>query len=230
MNRSLRNLLIVLVGFPLVYILYSLSPWSTDFFVNGNNSLFIIFWSIILILHWASFFLVMTFLRQENKTLKDIGFRLNRKRTIIMILSYLVIALLVFGYTEWSLKFISLDEEKLLRLSNFYPKTTDQRLLFIFTVFTAGFCEEVIYRGYAITKLVEKGVNKWFAIIPAAVSFTLIHGVSSIFSTSHFFSYFGFGLLFGLFFVASKRLLPNMIIHFLFNLSAMLAVFQCVAG
>lgn len=228
MDRFQSKLPIVLIGFPIVYLLYSVTPWSTSFFRNGNNDLFIPFWSVILVLHWLSFFLVKAFLNQENKTLKDIGYGLNKKGTIIMVVSYFVLAFLALGYTEWSLGFVNLSEVKLAQLSNFYPKTTGQRLFYVFTVFTAGFCEEIIYRGYAITKLVEKGVNKWLAIIPAAISFTLIHGVATVFSVGQFLTYFGFGLVFGIIFVVSRQLLPNIIIHLLFDLTAILAIFQAV--
>lgn len=228
MNKSKRNLLIILVGFPLIYFLYSLTPWANELFVKGNSDLFIPFWSGIIVLHWISVFVVKILLKQENRTFQDIGYGLNTKKTIILVLSYLTVALLVFAFTEWSLKYVSIDENKLVSLSNFFPKTTPQRILFIITVFTAGFCEEIVYRGYAITKLVDLKINKWLAIIPAGIAFVLIHGIVAVTAYNQFVFYFAFALILGVIFVLSKRLLPNMIIHLLFDLMAMMAIFQAI--
>jgi membrane protease YdiL (CAAX protease family) len=226
MNKSKRNLLIVLVGFPFVYILYSLTPMAKELFTKNNIDFYIPFWSGIIILHWISLFIVKAFLKQENKKLKDIGYGLNGKKTMILVVSYLVLALLIFGFTEWSLNYVPIDQEKLANLSNFYPKNSQQRLFFIVMVFTAGFCEEIIYRGFAITKLSDFKINKWIAIIPAGISFVFVQG---IFAFDQFLFYFVLALIFGIIFVLSKKLLPNVILHLLFNLSAMMAIFQAIS-
>ena len=226
MNKSKRNLLIVLVGFPLIYILYSLMPPAKELFTEGNTKLFIPFWSGIIILQWISFFVVKAFLKQENKTLKDIGYGLNRKKTVILIISYLAFALAIFGFTEMSLNYVSIDQDKLAQLSNFYPKTSEHRLFFIIIVFTTGFCEEIIYRGFAITKLSDLKMNKWIAIIPAGLSFVLIHGA---FAFDQFLYYFILALVFGAIFVLRKRLELNIILRLVFNLSAMMAIFQAIS-
>ena len=103
MDKSKRNLIIVLIGFPLIYFVYSLTPWANELFVKGNSNLFIPFWIGIIVLHWVSVFVVKAFLNQENRTFRDIGYGLNTKKTIILVLSYLAVALLVLGFTEWSL-------------------------------------------------------------------------------------------------------------------------------
>ncbi len=230
MSQDKRNLLIVLVGFPLIYFVYSLTPLAKELFEEGNNSLFIPFWSGIILFHWMSIFAVKAFLKRENKSFRDIGYVLNSKKTILLVFSYLAIALLVFGFTEWSLNYVSIDEEKLSKLSNFFPKTSAQRMLFIVTVFTAGVVEEIVYRGYAITKLSDVGLNKWLAIIPAGITFVFIHGIVSVSSYGQFLFYFVFALVLGVIFLLSKRLLPNIIIHLLFDLTAMMAVFQAIAS
>lgn len=209
--------------------MYSLTPWADELFVKGNGDLFIPFWSGIIVLHWVSVFVVKVFLKHENRTFRDIGYGLNTKKTIILVLSYLAVALLVLGFTEWSLKYVSIDENKLAGLSNFYPKTTLQRIFFIITVFTAGFCEEIVYRGYAITKLIDIRINKWLAIIPAGIAFVLMHGIVAVTSCGQFLFYFAFAVVFGAIFVLSKRLLPNIIIHLLFDLTAMMAIFQAIS-
>lgn len=215
------------MGFPFIYILYSLTPMAKELFTKNNIDFFIPFWSGIIVLHWISFFIVKAFLKQENKTLKDIGYGLSGKKTILLIVSYLVFALLILGFTEMSINYVSIDQEKLANLSNFYPKNLQQRLFFIAMVFTTGFCEEIIYRGFAITKLSDyKIINKWIAIIPAGISFVFIHG---IFGFNQFLFYFISALIFGAIYVLNKkRLLLNIILHLLFDISAMMAIFQAI--
>jgi membrane protease YdiL (CAAX protease family) len=230
MDKSKRNILIVLVGFPFIYILYSLLPWSKELFANGNNNLFIPFWGGVIILHWVSLLIVKTFLKQENKSFKDIGYGFNTKKTLILVFSYLSVALLVFAFTEMSLNYVSIDQEKLIGLSNFFPKTTQQRLVFIIMAFTAGFCEEIIYRGFAITKLTDVGINKWLATVPAGISFTFTHGIIAVTGgCSRFLFYFVSALIFGVIFILSRKLTPNIIIHLLFDLAAMMAIFQAIS-
>lgn len=230
MDRPKINLFVVLVGFPLIYFLYSLTPWAKELFMEGDSSLFIPFWSVIAVLHWLSFFLVKDFLKRENKTLKDIGYRMNTKKTVVFIVSYLLVALLVLGFTEISLRYVSIDQGKLATLSNFFPKTTAQRIFFILTVFTAGVCEEIVYRGYAITQLRGVGVNRWLAVILAGMVFVFMHGLNSVASIYQFLFYFAFSILFGGLFLWRKSLIPNIVIHILFDLMAMMAIFQATVG
>lgn len=132
---------------------------------------------------------------------------------------------IVFCFTELSLNYIKIDTTKLEKVSSFFPKTAFQRLLFIISVFTAAFCEEVIYRGFAITKLKELGLNKWVALIPSGIAFVFIHGIIGF---SQFWLYFIPALVFGVIFILSKRLLPGIILHLLYNLMAIMAVFQAI--
>jgi len=53
---------------------------------------------------------------------------------------------------------------------------TWQLLLFVTLIpVSAGFCEELIWRGYAIQRLKARGRGRWSTILISAVSFALIH-------------------------------------------------------
>lgn len=225
MKKQILNLLLVLLIFPISYIGLSLTPWANELFVKGNESFFSHFWISVIIMHWLSFCIILRILKKENYTLKDIGYKLNRRKTIILVFSYFIVALLVFGFTEMSLKYVDINQEKLQSLGNFFPKTTLHRIIFIFTVFSAGFCEEIIYRGFAIIKLVNVGLNKWLAIIPAGISFVFMHGIIGF---SQFWFYFIPAIILGLIFILSKRLLPGIILHLLYDLMAMMAIFNAI--
>ncbi|MCD8072206.1 MAG: CPBP family glutamic-type intramembrane protease, partial [Alistipes sp.] len=61
-----------------------------------------------------------------------------------------------------------------------------------FCCLTAGFCQELVYRGYNILMLRYKGVNKWVAMLLAVFPFILIHSFAPIY----------LGYLFGVYFSA----------------------------
>jgi uncharacterized protein len=127
---------------------------------------------------------------------------------------------------EVMLSGVELDSSKIGGLSGLIPKTTPHRIFFILLVYSTGFCEEIVYRGFAITQLEKIGLNKWIALIIAALLFIGIHGINA-YSRSFIF-YFGGGVMFGLVFLLSKRLLPSILIHLAINLSAMMAILQLI--
>ncbi|MGG5600615.1 lysostaphin resistance A-like protein [Myroides sp. C8-3] len=165
------------------------------------------------------------FLKIENESLIDIGYRLTHKKTFLFILIYFIISFLVFGFTEYTLRGLEINENDLKALSPFFPRNSSQRFLFIFSVLCSAFFEEIIYRGFIITRLVELGINRWIAILPAGVSFVFIHGVIGF---SQFTFYFIPAVIFGVIYVLTRRLVFSIIIHLLFNLSAMMAVLSIV--
>ncbi len=214
----------IIIGFPILYMLYGITSIATELFVNKNLDYYIPFWGGIIILHWASVFVVMQLLKSQGKRLADIGYKLSKKGTLILIGGYVLVALLVLVGVEVLLSNVELDSSQFGTISGLIPKTTSHRLFFIFLVFSTGFCEEIFYRGFAITELEKAGLNKWIALIVAALIFIGIHGVNAY--SNRFLFLFGGGVMFGLVFLMSKRLLPSILIHLAINLSAMMAILQ----
>jgi membrane protease YdiL (CAAX protease family) len=89
-----------------------------------------------------------------------------------------------------------------------------QRLgLVVMTAVTAGFCEELIWRGYVITRLEARGRRRWAAITLAAVAFALIHG-----SPLHWVYTFVIGIVAGHYYTRERTLVPLMISHTVLDL------------
>jgi len=216
----------IIIGFPILYILFCKTSIATELFGNKNSDYYIPFWGGITILHWASLFVVTQMLKSQGKTLADIGYKLSRKGTLLLIGGSVLVALLVLVGVEIVLSNVELDSSQFGNISGLIPKTTSHRIFFILLVFSTGFCEEIFYRGFAITQLEKIGLNKWIALIVAAFLFIGIHGINAYFR--NFLFYFGGGLMFGLTFLLSKRLLPSILIHLAINLSAMMAILQLV--
>ncbi len=223
---SVWKTLSIIIGFPILYILFCKSFIATELFGNKNLYYYIPFWGGIIILHWASVFVVANILKSHGKTFADIGYNLSRKGTLLLIGGYVLVALLVLIGVEIMLSNVELDSSQFGSISGLIPKTTPHRIFFILLVFSTGFCEEIFYRGFAITQLEKIGLNRWIALILAAFLFIGIHGINAY--SRNFLFYFGGGLMFGLIFLLSKRLLPSILIHLAINLSAMMAILQLV--
>jgi hypothetical protein len=223
---SLWKTLLIIIGFPILYILFCKTSIATELFGNKNLDYYIPFWGGIIALHWISVLVVIMLLKNHGKTLADIGYKLSRKGTLLLIGGYVLVALLVFLGVEVMLNDVELDSSQFGSISGLIPKTTSHRLFFILLVFSTGFCEEIFYRGFAITQLEKVGLNKWIALLVAAFLFIAIHGINAY--SSNFPFYFGGGIMFGLVFLFSKRLLPSILIHLAINLAAMLAILQLV--
>lgn len=223
---SLWKTLSIIIGFPILYLLFCETSIATELFGNKNLDYYIPFWGGIIMLHWLSVFVVTLLLKSQGKTLTDIGYKLSRKGTLFLIGSYVIVALLLLVGVEIMLSDVELDSSQFGNISGLIPKTTSHRIFFIFLVFSTGFCEEIFYRGFVITQLEKIGLNKWIALIFAALLFIGIHGINAY--SRNFLFYFGGGIMFGLTFLLSKRLLPSILIHLLINLSAMMGILELV--
>ncbi len=89
-----------------------------------------------------------------------------------------------------------------------------QRVLFVLIIpITAGFCEELIWRGYLITRLEARGRGRWATILLSAVAFALIHG-----TPIHWVFTFLFGIVAGYYYSRERNLVPLMISHAVIDL------------
>jgi membrane protease YdiL (CAAX protease family) len=94
-------------------------------------------------------------------------------------------------------------------------------MLAIGVYLSAGFCEEFVYRGWAIRVLQAKGFRTWQAVALATVSFVFIHGVAALVL---FPVLIIAGILYSLLFLWTRRLSPGIYLHALFDMMSLLAV------
>ncbi|MFC5047075.1 CPBP family intramembrane glutamic endopeptidase [Aquimarina hainanensis] len=188
---------------------------------------FSVFWGIIIVWYLVQIVIIKRILNSSCLSFNDIGYRFNKKETLYFILGYLIFAFILFGVIEYLLASIDITSTKLNSLSDFSnltPKTSLQRFIFIIAGLVAGISEEFVYRGFAINGLENHNINKWSAILIAAIPFVFQHGLKSL---DQFWWFFITGIIMGLIYVVSKRkLYINIIIHWLVILSAMLAILQ----
>ncbi|MBA3314343.1 MAG: CPBP family intramembrane metalloprotease [Planctomycetota bacterium] len=214
---SRRQVWLIVAGFPALYLLNSFTPWSMGLFRDGDQSWWPAFFVSVAVLHWMSVFAVVWTMRRNRQELRQIGFRMR----VPGMLAYFVVVIavgvgLVLLRQTWPPPESPLEPWAIL-----YPVTLGQKIAWIGISLTAGFCEEFVYRGFAIRALQGRGFRTWQAVALASVSFTLLHGIAGVIL---FPVYFAFGLLFAGLFLWTKRLAPVMYAHALFDVLAVLAV------
>lgn len=219
------KILTVLIGFPCIYQLYSVSPFSIELFQKSNNNFFIPFFLGTIFLHISTFLICVWLMKTSHWGHRDIGFLLSKKQTIQLLIAYFTIALVLLVGVELVLNNVTVDTSKVNKLGNFFPKTLSQRIVFIFTAFSAGFCEEYIYRGFAIRSLESKGIPLRISLIISSISFTFIHGIV-VFERFH--AYFFPSLVFGILFIWTKKLAIPMFVHAIIDLTAILMILKTI--
>jgi uncharacterized protein len=199
---------IILVGFPMLYMGNNFMPWSKGLFKERNHRYFFPFWGSIALLHWFSVILVVAIVRQAGGQLRDIGLELSADKFGMMLGGFAIIgAVLVLWRQSASTSHRSRFPETLLPL---LPATMGERAFWVFMSFTAGFCEEIVYRGFGICALRGNGVPAWLAVILVSIAFVFIHGLWGL---RRFPYYFVVGLLYSGLFLWAQSLTPGIWIH-----------------
>src|SRR5262245_37125249 len=94
--------------------------------------------------------------------------------------------------------------------------TAAERGAWVVASLSAGFCEELVYRGFGITVLRARGLSVWLAVALPTISWVLVHGVGGALM---FVPHFIVGLLFAGLFLWRRSLAPVMFVHALVDLS-----------
>jgi membrane protease YdiL (CAAX protease family) len=103
------------------------------------------------------------------------------------------------------------------------PKTALQLVAFIPLAVTAGFCEEVVFRGYLLKQFERLTSSTNAAIIVQAIVFSLVPGYHQ--TMVGFVHKFCFGLAFGALAIWRKSLVPGIMAHILLDLSGAVTAF-----
>ena len=138
-NTSVWKTLLIIIGFPILYMLFGKTTIAIELFANKNLDYYIPFWGGIIILHWVSVFAVIQSLKSEGKKLVDIGYKLSKKGTLLLIGGYLLVYLIVLVFVEVMLSNVVLYSTQFVRISVLLPKKTTHRIFFIILVFSKFF-------------------------------------------------------------------------------------------
>jgi len=209
--RSLVTVL--LIGFPALYLLNSVSPWSRKFSLENDPTYFLPFVASLLMLHWLSAGVTLWGLRRSELHLADVGLATSAPMGALLVGVLMVIGVAVAMSRD------ALGPGKPLwqgPAAGLHLATTAQRGVWIVASLSAGFCEELVYRGFGITTLQARGFRFGLAVVLPTISWVLVHGVGGVLM---FVPHFVVGLLFAGLFLWRRSLAPVMFVHSLVDLS-----------
>jgi uncharacterized protein len=207
----------LLVGIPLSYwIKDALTPWGDRLFDQHDRQAFYGFWMSVVALHWLSVVVCLAVLRRDGIGLHHLGVP-DRRRAIRTVALPAVVGV-VFVIVRSLLGPITiLGGDVFFGIAS--PADVPQRLVWVVVGITAGVCEELVYRGVALTLLRRRGFSTAAAVAMATIPFALMHGPAGI---------FGFPILgalavgMSILYLRTRSLAPGMATHALIVLGAML--------
>jgi len=197
-----------LIYFPIVYyaisffsvvLLFAISPES----LADYKTLNIVLYSAVVVTHWLLTFLVIRKLRRQSLSLKEFIVPKKRFGFLPAVLVFVSINVLFSVYIVLALAYGRIPRWDSLDLFQFIYFLVAHPL-------TAGFVEELIWRGYFIEKLLSIGYSKWRTVIFSSISFAFIHGFWVIDKLAVTFI---FGIFAGAYYIRERNLLVLMLTH-----------------
>lgn len=169
---------------------------------------------------WLMLALMAIVAHRHGLSLHDLGQHLDHPMRLLAItgglVAFLAVATALNLAKHKKLSPSELDA-RLSRLKHFFPTTPSEVAAFIALSITAGICEELLFRGWALHLSAAGTGSIWLGLLISSIAFGLAHayqGVQGIASTGVV------GLLLGLLFVWAGSLLPAQIVHACVNLSS----------
>jgi hypothetical protein len=209
-------LFVSLVVYPVVYCSGIMGQIITPIFTENSRVHWWYFWLANLAFHWIPFFFIWLALRKNGESWNSIGldwgWLAKYKIWFGLLITILVMAAFVMPVVLYG-GILPVRSQTIFLA----PVSSLERLFLIFGALTAGLTEEVIFRGFAMTRLNRVSQNLWIVLPITVVSFLFIHGTPR--SIDALISYTFAGLAFGIPFILMglKKLELLILIHFLID-------------
>lgn len=207
-----------LIVFPVGCAHFSyLWPYVPDLFNHGDRRGWFGFWGGVAFYEWMGVILCLLALRFSRWSLSTIGLDFKNTNKFLMTLVGLLGVFAIWIYYDPTGHMVGTPENltRFAKYSNqtFGQTTVTEQWVWLATSFTAGICEEILYRGLLLRFLERWTGNFWFAAGLSSFAFTYMHGGFTqsylVFMTRMIFA-IGFTYLA----VSKRSLAPGIVIHF----------------
>jgi uncharacterized protein len=196
-------------------ILYPIA--DAFFYARLKSAIQIYVWNILAA--WALTIAAVGLILGNGLTLADFGQNLGAyPRTFIVSAILIVLIALLVLITKLQKK--KAGPEKIANavdsVRKLLPVTGRERTIWVVVAFTAGFCEEFLYRGWLLNVTGSALKSVWLGLLVSSIFFGFAHlyqGRNGMLGTGLL------GLVFGLIYIASHSLLPGQILHTLLDLN-----------
>jgi len=192
------------------------------FYSRLKTALWVYIWNILAA--WALTAAAVVLIFRNNLTLSDFGQNLGTYPRTLIVIAALVLLVLILALIN-KLQKRKPSSDKMLKLTEnvrkLLPSTGTERIVCVLVAFTAGFCEEFLYRGWLLNLTGAACKSIWLGLLISSVLFGFAHlyqGRSGIIGTAVL------GLVFGLVYIVSRSLLPGQLLHTFLDLNNLFAL------
>ncbi|MGA7078340.1 MAG: type II CAAX endopeptidase family protein [Terriglobales bacterium] len=176
-----------------------------------NSKLGLYAWNILA--EWSLVAWCIWIIRRNGLTLSDLGEGLGSLLRVLVVVGVLVVMVAAVG-TLSKRQAKKASPEQLRKatagISRLLPLTSTERAVWVPLSFTAGVCEEFLYRGWLLQLIDAVFGSLWIGLILSSIVFGFAHsyqGRKGVIGTGVL------GIIFGGVFVLSRSLLPGQLLH-----------------
>jgi uncharacterized protein len=209
------------LGFTFVLII--LFPLADAFvYARLQTALHVYVWNILAL--WSLTLIAVALLHRYGFTLAQFGENLGvYPRNILTGGGVVILVVAVVVLNKVQMRKITPEQyaKQIEKMSKLIPTTPAERLAAIPLAFTAGFCEEFLYRGYLLNIVASATKSLWVGLLISSICFGFAHlyqGRKGVIGTS-----VG-GVVFGVIYLGSRSLLPGQVLHTAMDLSQLLTL------
>ncbi len=223
-NQNFRKSVLTYLSLFFLLIIYpgisalALSEDPSAMLKNLNQGTLMVMLVATIVMQWGFFLFLYLAIYREQTGMRGVGFKMIRWVDLAWGISFLVGANLILAGLAWLLAQVGLEMPGEIAL--LVPTDTVGRLVWVGVSFTAGFCEEVMFRGYLMTRLRLLGkFTNW--VIPVGLS-AVVFGVCHAYQgTAGLIVLSVYGLMFALLYIRTGTIWPCIIAHFFQDFSAL---------
>ena len=170
-------------------------------------------YAYIILSEWAFVIALLWLTQQHGLSISDLGENMGSVNlTVIATVVLLSVFMVMVYFNVRQLRQMKLEklEVELRPLKKFIPNNRTEFIPFILIAFTAGICEELLYRGWLQNLLTYGTGSMWIGLVLGAVIFGFGHayqGKMGMVQTGII------GLIFGTVFIFTKSLVASQILH-----------------
>ena len=203
--------IILSCAFPIAgYLLFRRLKKKSD---SGLNSRKIRTYTYVILSEWMFVFGLIWLNYKHGYSIVELGENFGNLNSTIITTAVLLAIFAVMAYLNvQQIRQMNLDklEAELGPLKMFLPSNRSESIVFILIAFTAGICEELLYRGWLQNMFVYGTGSVWIGLLLGAVIFGFGHayqGKLGIVQTGIY------GLIFGAVFLFTKSLVAGQVLH-----------------
>lgn len=209
-------LFLLLIVYPVFSVAFAGDP--EDLKLLQNDTLLMLTLVGTIMIQWMMFLMLFVASYREQTLLRGLGLTSFRAIHIAWAITFLLVANLILAGLAWVLAQWGMPMPGEIQF--LIPQDTIGRFVWVLVSATAGFCEEIAFRGYLMTRLRILGKTKsWLMpVVVSSLTFGILHAYQSLPGVIILTVY---GAMFALLYIRTRSLWPCIIAHFFQDFTAL---------